>query len=107
MNRPGKNVDEIRSNLLDPAFEMIKDCLISRGHEDPEIVCEKDAVELSFNDKQREIYKYRCWISENGRIYGEAHSPGETLSNYPNRDSSKTTPRMILDLFINFFRFVI
>lgn len=110
MPEPEKTVEQIakiKAELLDPAFDLIKNYIISHGHADPKIVSEKDSVEVSFNDKRGKVCKYSCWIIANGKIYRKVRRPPDNATDFSGCDASKVTPRRILDDFEAWFRIVI
>ena len=107
MTEPEKNVEVIRAGLLNPAFELIKDYIISQGQGDPQIITGKDIVEVLFNDRHGKVCKYKWYVNANGKIYQKVRRPPDTMSDLSGCDASKVTPRRILDDFKAFFRIVI
>ena len=107
IDKSEKQVKNIRIILLDPAFEMIKEYIVSQGQGNPEIVCKKDSVEVIFNDNRGKTCKYGCWINDNGKVYREARRRPETKTDFSGCDAFKVTPQIILDDFVAFFRFII
>jgi len=107
MDKSEKQVKNIRTILLDPAFEMIREYIVSQGQGNPEIVCKKDSVEVIFNDNRGKICQYGCWINDNGKVYREARRRPETKTDFSGCDAFKVTPQMIFDDFVTFLRFII
>lgn len=107
MREPKKTIEEIKADLLDPAFNLIINHLISRGCEEPEIISTKDSLAITFNDKRGKEYSYKCYINANGKVYRNMRRPPDTGTDLSGVDAPKVTPQMILDDFTAFFEIII
>ena len=107
MSKPKKDPKAIKANLLEPAFDLIKKFIISRGHGEPKIIPEEQAIKVIFNDKRPRECTYSWEARDNGRVYQHWDRPPDHGTDTEGTDASELTPKTILDNFESTFRIVL
>jgi hypothetical protein len=103
MSDSNEKIRKVKDILFGPAFDSIKELLMSGGISAPKLTLSEESAEVSFIGKGGRACKFKCNVGPDGKVYWTSDRPRDHRKGSFDKDAADLTPRDILVAFVVLF----